>query len=75
MNYTRYGINVTVASKAVSNLSRVMRTMMTIAIVLACLVGAKGEQSSSGFIKAWSSTNGSFGKVGTYPFNRPIPAR
>jgi len=37
--------------------------MMTIAIVLTCLVGAKGEQSSSGFIKAWSSTNGSFGKV------------
>ena len=36
---------------------------MTIAIVLACLVEASDQQSSSGSIKAWSSTNGSFGKV------------
>jgi hypothetical protein len=49
-------------SKVVSNLINAMRAV-TVAIVVTCLVEASGQRSSSGSVKAWSSTNGSYGKV------------
>jgi hypothetical protein len=40
-----------------------MRTAFTIAIALVSLVGSGRGQAAEGMIRAWSSTNGSYGQV------------